>query len=152
MSTIFKPRPKQVHRRVSNPLFKLTKSEAMDVNRPILNSLKRMVDGISNGTDWYNIMFFLMVGDYLVKNFYTQETIDEFSAVYKVCESIEEKSKLTEYKNWVVSVEVQHDLTTGIETVILLQEQTLRLDVLKAHRNAKEQIQKKYIKRQITDN
>ncbi len=151
MTTINIPRPKQSRRRVSNPLFKLTKSEAADVNRPILESLDRNVKGVSNGTDWFNIMFFLLVGEYLVKNFYTQETINEFMAVCKVCEDIEVRSKLTDYKDWSTTVEEQHDLTTGIETVIVLQEQMLRLEVLKAHRNAKEQMQRKYIKRKIMD-
>ena len=145
-------RQQRSHRRVSNPLFKLTKSEAAAVNSPIFNSYLRMEKGISTGTDWYNIMFFLMVGEYLVTKFYTQETIDEFMAVSKVCADIEAKSKLTSYKDWTVSREVQQDLKTGIDTVIALQEEMLRLEVLKAHRNAKEQMLRKYLKRQITDN
>lgn len=134
---------------VSNPLFKLTKKELDCIKNPILISVDRMKKGTFNPTDWYNVMFYLTVGNFVIDNLFTEDTIEAFKTTPQACSEIEERSKLTEYKYWEILPGEMDEIEAGVDAVNELHDTCLRVDVLKGHRFARDQLIKKYSKRKL---
>lgn len=128
----------------SNPLFKLTQDEAAALKETIHNAVEAMKGGTTNATDWFNVMFRLTIGMILVEKFYTLETVQEFKKSYLACAAIEVEAKKRDFEVWTVTQDQWEWLFAGMEATDILQDRTLRKELLIASRMAKERLIKKY--------
>lgn len=143
MSTTTKPK-RRVLIGKSSPLFTLSKKESDGIKLPIHQCLNRIINSTHTGNDWFNIMFRLLVGEFVIKKFYTDETVEEYNKSLQVCIDIEKKAMLTDHTVWNISADEIESLQAGVESVDALQDTHFRLDLLAAHRYASDIVSKRY--------
>lgn len=131
----------------SSPMFKLTKEQSDSLKMSIRESFRFMQCGNFGQKQWLDVLTRIMVGKLMIKQFYTEETVQEFEPCVKACVSIEERAALTDHRTWDMTEDEEETLLAGLDAVDITQDTCTRRDFLLAHKNADKEICKMYIKK-----
>lgn len=105
----------------STVMFKFTETEHKKINIPFRESLGFLTSGKGTQTDWFNVMFRVACALAISEKEYEQSTVDQIKHVYKICEEIEVRSRVSNHKEWSVTPEEAEWLEAAFDAIEELQ-------------------------------
>lgn len=131
----------------TNPFIIMTKLSTKEkdlLNKKIYDNFRELADGKGNYSRWLDLLIRFHVALELAKQFYEQETIDGFQAIYYRLLSIKERCLMED--KWYLTDEDIDWIESGLEASNQVQDTTTRRLLLELHLKAKDFVEKTYIK------
>ena len=131
---------------ISNMMFALSKEEHKLLIDPIHEKLKLMKEGKCNQSAWFDVYLRIKFALILADKYYTEETVDSFIPAITACSIIEQRASKTNHKEWTVTDDELIELEAAVQAADDIQYQNTRRDVYIAFKQAKNWMEKKYIR------
>jgi hypothetical protein len=114
-------------------VFKINKELHEGIKQPPRTSLRRFREGIADATDWFNISFRIRVGIYLARAEYQQETVEDMTDAFMLCDTIYTRAKQDNGPDWTITPEEIDYIESALDAVDIMQDETTRRAQLYAH-------------------